>query len=74
MLFTLWGFHSTHGKDVLKLFTGSLKQCNAEQRRRERDEGWLLAIYKKGEYPTGLEAQSKHLTTNSIPSLNRRTS
>lgn len=48
--FVLWGRHPAHGPQWLKITGGTLRQCNGEYRRRERD-GWDCRIYKKGTSP-----------------------
>lgn len=58
----LWGFHPAgKGQDgypyPVPLASGSMRECNGERRRRERDGGWTMAVYAKGAPPTGLRLQ-----------------
>lgn len=57
---TLWGSHPAYvDGEPIKLTIGTLGEVRASQRQRERDGGWLLAIYKWGTEPVGLREQVK---------------
>lgn len=51
----LWGYLPNRIK-VCRLKVGSLKPCNAEERRRVA-LGWVCGIYRQGTKPEGLIAQ-----------------
>ena len=49
-MFKLWGFHPNYvGKDglpyLILLENGSIRECRAEQKYREKLGGWTLATY-----------------------------
>lgn len=53
MNYILWGFHPSYvGKDgqpyLIGLESGTLQDCRAEQKYREKLGGWTLAIYLRG--------------------------
>lgn len=57
---TLWGSHPAYVDSVpIKIDIGTLRNVRASQRQRERDGGWLLAIYPWGAEPIGLREQVK---------------
>lgn len=56
MNYVLWGFHPSYvGKDgrsyLIRLAIGTLKECRAEQKYREKLGGWTLAMYAKDTDP-----------------------
>ena len=55
-LFTLWGWHPDHCDEPIRIRTGYLRECNPEQRRRNK-AGWLTDIYGAMDEPTGLRLQ-----------------
>lgn len=69
----LWGSHQDYaGGTAIKLTGGTLRRCKAQQGVRERDGGWLLAIYAKGTEPTGLRLQAAARQEASTPSRSSR--
>ncbi len=53
----LWGVHLAHGCTPLKL----TDNCSQAEQKRRTSEGWLVAVYRKGDIPTGLEIQAQQL-------------
>lgn len=56
---TLWGFtpDGSTTRTPIAITSGSLRHCNAEQKRRMA-AGWTCAVYASSDEPTGLRLQA----------------
>jgi hypothetical protein len=54
--FVLRGWKSGVATEPIRITSGHLRHCNAEQRARTK-QGWLCASYPKGAPPAGLRMQ-----------------
>lgn len=67
---TLWGSHPLYVDGLpIKISIGTLREVRASWRQRERDGGWLLAIYRWGTEPVGLREQVKAQQSRSTADL-----